>query len=502
MKIAIVGTVAAALVAAVPAAAFTPADPLFTRQWYLTEDHAFDAWPTPPGVLAPVKVGIVDSGIDGSLPAFAGQIAAARSFVGGDPLVDTEGHGTLVAGEIAAKLDTVGIVGLAYSAQLVVAKVVRADGSIPIQAEADAIRWVADQGAKVINLSLGGARDPGHPGRDYYSQAEADAVAYAYSKGAVIVAAVGNSDEAYATPWPYASYPAALPHVIGVSALTRTGGVPDFSDRDPIFNDLAAPGSDIFSTFPLALTKLRPTCQLQGTTACAGNEYRHAEGTSFAAPQVAAAAAVLLAVRPDLTNNQVGTLLERSADDVNAATGCRQCPLGRDRFSGWGSLDVAKAVEVLLAGGPLPAPDRYETNDEAGSRAYTLWGKTRTITATLDFYDDPVDVYRVSLGKGERLVARVNAGWTGANVGLELWQPGTQRIEETAANTHFRVAQSVAPGAVQRLVYRATEHGWFYVEAKVDSPGSGPYTLSLIKKPPPKPRKKPLKPAPPPIPTP
>ncbi len=241
-----------------------------------------------------MKIAVVDSGLDCGLPAFAGRIAAKRSFVGGDPCVDTEGHGTVVAGEIAANLDEVGIVGMAYGAQLLVAKVVRQDGSIPIQAEADAIRWAADQGAQVINLSLGGARDPAHPGRDYYSPVEAAAVAYAYSRGAVIVAAVGNSDEAYATPWPYASYPAALPHVIGVSALTRSGAVPDFSDRDPIYNDLAAPGADIFSTFPLALTQQRPGCTLQGYTDCATDEYRHAEGTSFAAPQVSAAAAMLL----------------------------------------------------------------------------------------------------------------------------------------------------------------------------------------------------------------
>ena len=160
-------------------------------------------------------------------PYLFGQIAAARSFVGGDPLVDTEGHGTLVAGEIAAKLDTTGIVGLDYGAQLVIAKVVRADGTIPIQAEANAIRWVADQGARVINLSLGGVRDPAQPNRDTFSQLEADAVAYATAKGALLVAAVGNSDEAYATPWPYASWPSALPHVIGVGALTRSGSVPD-----------------------------------------------------------------------------------------------------------------------------------------------------------------------------------------------------------------------------------------------------------------------------------
>ena len=95
-------------------------------------------------------------------------------------------------------------------------------------------------------------RDPVHPDRDTYSSLEAQAVAYAYAKGALLVAAVGNGDEAFSQPWPYASYPAALPHVIGVSALTRSGNVPDYSNRDLVFNDISAPGSGIFSTFPLS----------------------------------------------------------------------------------------------------------------------------------------------------------------------------------------------------------------------------------------------------------
>jgi subtilisin family serine protease len=481
MRLALPVVGAAALLLAAPAAAFTPTDPLFGQQWYLTADHAFDAWDTPPA-LAPVKVAVVDSGVDCSLPDFQGRILARRSFVGGDPCTDTEGHGTVVAGEIAANLDDVGIVGMAYNAELIVAKVVKPDGSIPIQAEADAITWAADQGAQVINLSLGGARDPAHPERDYYSPVEASAVAYAYGKGAVIVAAVGNSDEAYATPWPYASYPAALPHVIGVSALTRTGGVPDYSDRDPIYNDLSAPGSDIFSTFPLALTATRPTCTPQGYTDCAGDEYRHAEGTSFAAPQVAAAAALLLAVKPDLTNSQVGAILERSTDDVNAANGCRECALGRDRYSGWGRLDVAKAIDQVTNGGPLPPADRYETNDNAGTQAYTLWGKHRTISATLDFYDDQVDVYRVQLAKGERVTTRLSADWTGANVSLLLWRPGTKNVEDLRTQ-NLRVAQSVLPGSRQRFSYLAPANGWYYLEVKVTSPGTGEYTLALAKSP-------------------
>jgi subtilisin family serine protease len=470
--------IAVALVAAAPAAAFTPADPLAAKQWYLADDHAFDAWATPPPDLVPVRVAIVDSGVDGTLPDFAGRIAESKSFVGGSPLVDTEGHGTFVAGEIAANLDTQGIAGIAYTSQLLIAKVVKPDGTIPLEAEAAAIRWAADQGARVINLSLGGVRDPVHRERDTYSPAEAAAVAYAYGKGALLVAAVGNGDEAFAQPWPYASYPAALPHVIGVSALTRSGGVPDFSNRDAVYNDISAPGQGIFSTFPLAMTALRVGCVDQGYSDCGTDEYRNPEGTSFAAPQVSAAAAVLFAVSPQLTNGQVAALLEHTAVDVNAATGCSRCALLRDPLSGWGRLDVAKAVEALA--GPIPPPDRYETNDDAGTQARTMWGKQVTIDATVDYYDDQIDVYRVALSGGEKVDAKLVGGWSGANVSLVLWKPGTRRVEDLRAQK-LRVAQSTAPGSTQRLTFTAPGRGWYYVEVKVTSPGYGPYTLTFAK---------------------
>jgi subtilisin family serine protease len=469
---------AAALAAAAPAAAFTPTDPLAAKQWYLQDDHAFDAWAEPPTTLAPVKVAIVDSGIDCSLPDFQGRIAAKRSFVGGDPCVDTEGHGTFVAGVIAGNLDGQGIVGIAYSSELVVAKVVKADGTIPLEAEAAAIRWAADAGARVINLSLGGVRDPVHHNRDTYSALEAQAVAYAYAKGAVLVAAVGNGDEAFSQPWPFASYPAALPHVIGVGALTRTGNVPDFSNRDPVFNDLVAPGSGIFSTFPAAITAQRSLCTSQGFSECGPDDYRNPEGTSFAAPQVSAAAAVLFAVAPALTNSQVATILEHSADDVNAATGCSSCTLLRDPRSGWGRLNLAKAIATLA--GPLPASDHFETNDDAGTQAHTIWGKQTKVSATVDYYDDPIDVYRVALARHERINAKLAGSWPGAQVNLVLWRPGTRRIDESKVKT-LRAAQSAMPGANQSVTFVAPGHGWYYVEVKVVAPGFGPYTLSLSK---------------------
>ncbi|MEN3342018.1 MAG: serine protease [Actinomycetota bacterium] len=466
----------AALVAAAPAAAFVPADPLAPKQWYLADDHAFDAWPTPPANLAPVKVAVVDSGVDASLPAFAGRILDARSFVGGNPFVDRDGHGTFVAGEIAANLDGVGTVGIAYSAQLLVAKVVKPDGTIPLRAEAAAIRWAANEGARVINLSLEGLRDPLHPSQDSYSALEARAVAYAYAKGAVVVAAVGNRDEGQSQRWPFASYPAALPHVLGVAALTRAGNVPDFSNRDLVYDDIAAPGQSIFSTLPLALTALRPACVDQGFSDCGPNG--NLDGTSFAAPQVAAAAATLFAVDPALKNSQVGPLLERSADDVNPLTGCPGCSPLRDPLSGWGRLDVARAVAALAA--PLPAPDRYETNDDAGTQARTVAGRQRTLTATLDYYDDPVDVYRVALAAHDRLSVRLGASWAGAKVRLELWKPGTRHVDDPR-RTASRAARSRLAGAHQQVAFTAPTRGWYYVEAKAASPGFGAYTLTLAK---------------------
>jgi subtilisin family serine protease len=483
MKLALAVAAATALVAAAPANAYTPTDPGFAKQWYLVQDHAFDAWPDPPAptLLAPVRVAIIDSGIDAGHPEFVGRILAGRSFVPGDWRTDVEGHGTFVAGLIAADADGQGIVGVASEApvQLLIAKVVRDDGTIPLAAEAAAIRWAADSGARVINLSLGGVRDPRQLSRDTFSQAEADAVAYAYQKGAVLVAAIGNGDEAPATPWPYASYPASLPHVIGVSALTKTGGVPSFSNRDPIYNDISAPGQDIYSTFPRDLTAERPGCPDQGYSDCGTEDYRHPEGTSFAAPQVAAAAAVLISLDPALRPDQTSAILEHTADDVNATDGCKFCPLLRDEYTGWGRLDIAKAVGALQ--GPLPPADQYESNDDAGLHAHTVSGATGTLEATLDYYDDPVDVYRVHLEAGQRLSAHLT-GSPGTNVALVLWKPGTRAINSLRSQK-LRAAQSAKPGPDELLAYRVTKTGWYFVEAKVTAPTQGPaqYTLSFAK---------------------
>jgi hypothetical protein len=460
-------------------AGFTPTDPLVPRQYYLAQDHAFDAFGPELPVVNPVRIAIIDSGIDGGHPEFPRQrIWQARSWVGGSALTDEEGHGTFVAGEIAAAINNnEGIAGMAFPAQLVIAKIARSDQTIDVRDEAQAIRWAVSVGARVINLSIGGLRNPFNPRVDTFSKVEAAAIQYAVRRGVVLVAAVGNSDEAPQTPWPYASYPAALPHVIGVSALSPTGNVPNFSDRDRIYNDVSAPGQEIYSTLPRALTSFRPLCMNQGYSDCGPDEFRHAAGTSFAAPQVSAAAAVLFALKPTLQADQVVNILERSATDVNAANGCRSCPLLRDSLSGWGRLDVSKAVAAL--DGILPLPDRFEPNDDAGTQSVKLTAAVTTVKATIDFWDDQIDVYRVYLRKGQRLRLTLD-GPAGATSNLLLWKPGTKRVDDLRRQ-NLRAAQSIGPGASHRLGYRSPKKGWYYVEVKVATRGAGPYLLTLTR---------------------
>lgn len=477
--------VLAATALAVPAVAhgFDNTEPLASSQWYLTEDEAWSYWPTLPQ-LVPVRVAVIDSGIDGSHPDLKGRVVAAKSFVGGSPYRDYQGHGTFVAGEIAANpFNGVGIAGLAFNARLVIAKVVDDEGTVPLDAEVAAIRWAVAEGARVINLSLGGVRDPLNPKLDTYSALEQAAIDYAYSKGAVVVAAVGNGTQSPKEPWPYAHYPAALPHVVGVSALRRDGTVPEYSNRDAVFNDIAAPGDRIFSTIPEKLEVHRPGCADHPYSDCGTLEFREAIGTSFAAPQVSAAAALLLGQDPRLTPEQVSWLLERSADDADAATGCTECPNGRDAFTGWGRLDVLSALTMLDDGTGLPPADRYEPNDDAGPWAHALPPLPRTTDATLDYWDDNVDVYRVRLPAGARLFAHVDPS-TNANVRLALWAPGTKTVEGLRVDTSARLAVGRRVGLQSRLAYTARVGGIYYLELKLVSKTRDPlqYRLSLSRR--------------------
>jgi hypothetical protein len=292
-----------------------------------------------------------------------------------------------------------------------------------------------------------------------------------------VVAAVGNSPEGQA-PGKYASYPAALPHVLGVSATNDTGGVPEFSNRDRIFNDMAAPGLQIISILPRTLTARFPACAEQGYSSCGPEEYRSAQGTSFAAPQVSAAAAVLLSLRPTLRAEQVTEILRSTTVDMNEVTGCSACTIGRDPHSGWGRLDVAAAISALDR--RLPLRDFYEANDDAGTRAYPISGSNRRIRATADFWDDQDDVYAIRLQKNQPVYVGLTGSDTSVDLSLAFWLPQTSSIAGVG-DLNFRARVSTRTGSRQYLSYRARSAGTYYVQVRISSPGLTRYRLTIIK---------------------
>ena len=469
---------AGVLALAVPAAAqaFVPDDPLFPRQWYGPQDKAFDAFNVLP-LLPTVRVAVIDSGVDVKHPDLRGQIDAARSFVGGSPS-DDQGHGTFVAGEIAAAVDDGhGIAGLAPTAHLLVAKVVRPDGSVSTRAEAQAIRWAVKLGARVINISLGGLRDPEDPFFTGYSKVEQQAIDDAVANGVLVVAAVGNNKYAPVKPWKYASYPAALPHVVGVGSYGRSGDVSSFSNQDPIFVDLVAPGEEMFSLLPRTMTAKNTSCDEQGYSSCGPKEFKHASGTSFSAPQVSAAAATLFSVDPSLTSDEVSWLLERTATPATPDNGCADCPPGRNALAGWGKLNIAAAVRATRAG-QAPAPDRFEPNDDV-QIGKAIRARRARFRATVDYWDDANDVYRIKLKRGQRIKVVVRPGASLA-LSVVLWKPALLSLSSARPQLRARQAAN-GPGVTDRLRYRARKTGWYSLQIAAARPGFGVYAIRIVK---------------------
>ena len=300
-----------------------------------------------------------------------------------------------------------------------------------------AIEWAVDQGARVINMSLGGVRDPLDASVDTYSPLEAAAVDYAVRRNVVVVAAVGTATRP-SSPWRFASYPAALPHVLGVAALAqrRLAGV---LEPRPDLHRHRGTGRGHPVDLPARADSRIPGLRSRATRA-AGGQWRSAEGTSFAAPQVSAAAAALLGQRPSLRAEQVVALLTRTAVDANASTGCRTCPLGRDRYTGFGRVDVTSALQAL--DGLLPGRDRYEPNDDAGPAYRALYPVADRRDARL--LGRPAGRLPRPAAEGQRMYA----GLTGpprTDVNLMLWAPGTTRVGPLRRQS-MRVTQSARPG--------------------------------------------------------
>ena len=312
-----------------------PDDALLPRQWQLVRAPAMGApaaWRRGPG--ASVTVAVVDTGVDLGHPDLAqnawtnpGEVPGngidddadglvddvhGWDFAAGRPDVsDTEGHGTAVAGVVAARGDNgIGVAGVAWRARLMALKVTGSDGVARADDVAAAIGYAVAHRARVVNVSLNGADR---------SAAIEDAVRSAEAHGVVVTASAGNDRrDLDASP----SYPASYPEgaVLAVGATDRSGAVAGFSNHGSAV-DVYAPGDDILSTD-------------------ARGEYGVRSGTSLAAPHVAGTLALLAGARPDLSGPALRAALARGS---------------RRRADGVATLDAGAALDSVL---PALAPPR------------------------------------------------------------------------------------------------------------------------------------------------
>lgn len=291
-----------------------------------------------------VKVAVIDTGVDTvNAQLKGGAVANGKDFLhpGGNGKTDKVGHGTKVAGIIAArKLDGTGFIGLAPEATIIPIRQNDDQGSGNVGTMIRAIKYAADAGAKVINISQDTASkmdptvDAAFRGVIKYAQEQHDAL---------IVAAAGNDG---ADGRIKETYPAAYPGVLAVAASDRNNARAPFSQSGP-FVGVAAPGIDMVSTVPVG-----------------GNCVD--QGTSFAAPYVSGVAALIRAKHPEWSYKQVITQIEQTADRTKA---------GRDDFVGWGVIDPAAAVndDTTAPSADGPKPDSVgPAGDSANVQAATL----------------------------------------------------------------------------------------------------------------------------------
>jgi thermitase len=356
----------------------SPNDPSYSSQWapqIVGADKAWDIW----NPQAKIVVAIVDTGVDYNHPDLSGVLyrTATGAVIGYDAATgsfnaqDDQGHGTHVAGITAAHINNgVGVAGIAgwstvksasdSYVRIMPIKVLDASGSGTDSDVADGIVWAADNGAGVINLSLGSAG---------YSYTLDSAVQYAWSKGAVVVAAAGN--ESTSLP----SYPAAYQNVLSVAATDQTDRLASFSNYGS-WVDVAAPGVSIYST------------EL-------GGAYVSYSGTSMATPLVAGEAAAIRAQFPSLSNADVVSRIKSNVDAYLPYS-------SRTLSSTAGRVNVFRAL-----GGSSTASHPTKVTFALNP----IWaGKTVTATVTLDTVA-PAGGQPVTLSTGTAL-ASVPAGIT------------------------------------------------------------------------------------------
>jgi hypothetical protein len=438
--------------------------------WLLREAQAFalcrDRPQNPMGYVLPAvgddivqqpattgTIAVLDSGIDSTVPEFFGRIVNPVNVVsGGTDVTDTDGHGTEVAGVAAARPG--GIAGVSQNSPIMPVKMLDPQGETSVATFVKAVDAAVTAHASVINVSSAAPATDTSPSEDRVATMAIDR---AFASGAIVVAAAGN--EGSATP----DVPSAYPHVLSVAATNDVDLPASFSNTGNSI-DLAAPGVDVLSLVPQSICP---------------SEVASVEGTSFSSPAVAGAAAIVRQQRPTLTPSQVFELLRRSARDVG--------PKGWDAQTGFGVVNV---ISALTAKPPADEPGELDDDVYWVSGRYAVdhpfqlspHRRSRKIVDRLGAFNDPFDVFRLKLKKGDKLNASLK-GAPGTRFALGLWNPGTGAFDISDRRTRHLSDYADRRGSREKLRDRIGKGGIYYVsvEAPHADPASGntSYTLTL-----------------------
>ena len=387
---------------------------------------------------------IIDTGIDLTHEEFAGRAGTTALNTQNTASGEEEAHGTAVASMAAAPLNNLGIAGAYPQANLFAWDaspngVVITAGDVVAGLDA-AIR----QGAGVVNLSLGS--QVRNPLLDRM-------IAVTQSAGVLVVAAAGNSRQR-GSPL---EYPASDPHVVTVGS-TDSNSQPAFYTSGSPHVDVAAPGDLVWAAIPVSADPAK---------------YEQVQGTSFASPIVAAAADWVWTARPALDWTQLAEVLRASAQDMHTP--------GFDPFTGFGRLNIPAALAVAPVAADPQEPNEDVSYVRSGGFLHrsvkpltALRRKNGSITARLDFGDDPRDVYRIWIPG--RHSASVALQPIGGDVDLSLWGPKTGSVLESGQALRRDARGLSERTGVKRERLRVKNTGrngaYFYAEAYVGT-GSG-----------------------------
>jgi len=458
-------------------AIYTPDDAYFDKQWGLNKIQAPQAWDVTKGSNS-IEIAILDTGVDLDHPDLTGKIVESINFTSSATADDIYGHGTHVAGIAAASTNNgIGVAGLGFASSVISVKVLGDDGKGYYSWIAKGIIWAADNGAKVINLSLGGSSA---------SSTLEDAVNYAWNKGTIVVAAAGNNGSS--SPF----YPAYYLNTMAVAATDINDNLASWSNRGE-WVDVAAPGVSIYSTLK-------------------DGGYGNKSGTSMASPHTSGLAALLYSVVTDSNgngrlNDEVRSRIETTADNIGSVgvgsgrINAFKAVSGSPPLTGSITGRVTDSADGLpIAGATVSDGARSVVTDASGNYAiYDIPPGSYTITAHEDGYQTSsisVDVVsgqattadfalkRTELspqpmwiesitfstrGKNLGIAVKVVSplGYlSGANVRLELACSGGQSwsfngITDSSDMVAFVVQKAPAGDYVARVTsLTATDHNW------------------------------------------